>query len=74
MSERVRGYAAGKLGEPDRSPETGFNRRDRLAVELDKTGRHQLLFFHRRIWLSNRGGIGAGVCRFFVARFPIRLR
>jgi hypothetical protein len=29
---------------------------------------------HRRMWASNRGGTGAGVWRFFVARLPICLR
>ena len=29
---------------------------------------------HRRMWARSRGGIGAGVCRLFVARLPVNRR
>ena len=34
----------------------------------------KLRSFQRRRWARSRGGIGAGVCRFLVARLPIGLR
>ena len=75
VAKSVRRHLAGQLGESHGAPEPLLDRGHRFAVELNEAGGDQLFaLFSALCAQSSRGGIGAGVGRFLVARLPIGLR